>query len=87
MQHCVIEKPLLAQLLHLTDQTKEEEVKKALFSSADCASMQQDLGLSNSQTKILLHNIRLATGSQKVIEKNAFMMIQEKNHKLDTFFN
>ena len=65
---------------------KEEEVKKALFSSADCAGMQQDSGLSNSQTKILLCDIRLATGSQKVIQKNAFMMIQEKNHQLDTFF-
>ena len=59
---------------------------KALFSSADYAGMQQDLGLSNLQTKILLRNIRLATGSQKVIEKNAFMMIQEKNYQLDTFF-
>ena len=48
--------------------------------------MQQDLGLSSSQTKILLHNIRLGTESQKVIEKNAFMMIQEKNYQLDTFF-
>ena len=48
--------------------------------------MQQDLGLSNSQTKILLCDIRLATASQKVIQKNAFMMIQEKNHQLDTFF-
>ena len=48
--------------------------------------MEQDLGFSNSQTKILLRDIRLATGSQKVIEKNAFMMIQEKNYQLDTFF-
>ena len=61
-------------------------MKKALFLSTDCAGMQQDLGFSNSQTKILLRDIRLATGSQKVIEKNAFMMIQEKNHQLDTFF-
>ena len=83
----MIKKPLIAQLLHLADQKKkEEEVKKALFSSADCAVMQQDLGLSNSQTKIQLRDIRLATGSQKVIEKNAFMMIQGKNHRLDTFF-
>ena len=50
-------------------------MKKALFSSADSAGMQQDLGLSNSQTKILLRDVRLATGSQKLIEKNAFMMI------------
>ena len=60
-------------------------MKKALFSSADSAGMQQDLGLSNSQTKILLRDVRLAIGSQKLIEKNAFMMIQEKNH-LDTLF-
>ena len=64
---------------------EEEEVRKALFSSADCAGMQQDLGLSNSQTKILLHDIRLATGSQKLTERNAFMIIQEKNHRLGTF--
>ena len=50
---------------------KEEELKKAR---------------SNSQTKILLCHIRLATGSQKVIEKSAFMMIQEKNHELYSFF-
>ena len=60
-------------------------MKKALFSSADCAGVQQDLGLSNSQSKILPRDVRLATGSQKRIEKNAFIMIQEKNH-LDTFF-
>ena len=61
-------------------------MKKALFSSADCTGMQQHLGLSNSQTMILLRDIRLATGSGKVIERNAFMMIQEKNHQLDSFF-
>ena len=62
-------------------------MKKALFSSADCTGMQQHLGLSNSQTKILLRDIRLASGSGKVIERNAFMMIQEKkNHQLDSFF-
>ena len=65
---------------------KEEEVKKDLFSSADCPGMQQDLGLSNSKTKILLRDIRLATESQKGIEKNDFMMMQQNNHQLDTFF-
>ena len=57
-----------------------------MFSSADCAGIQQDLGISNSQTKILLHNIRLASGSRNIIEKNAFVKIQEENRQLDSFF-
>ena len=61
-------------------------MKKALFSSADCTGMQHDLGLTNLQTMILLCNIRFATGYQKVIEKNVLIMIPEKNHQLDTFF-
>ena len=61
-------------------------MKKGLFSSADCESKQQDLGLSNSQTNILFRDIRLAYGSKKIIEKNAFIMIQEKNLQLNTFF-
>ena len=65
---------------------KQEELKKALFLSTDCKSKQQDLGFSNSQTNILFRDIRLGSGSEKVIEKNAFIMIQEKNHQLDTFF-
>ena len=65
---------------------KIEEVKKILFSSADCAGIQQDLGISNSQTKILLRDIRLASGSRNIIEKNAFVKIQEKNRQLDSFF-
>ena len=60
-------------------------MKKVLFSSANCVVMQQDLGLSNSKTKILLRDIRLATGSQNIVQKNAFMMIQEKNLQLETF--
>ena len=59
---------------------KEEEMKKVLFSSANCAVMQQDLGLSNSQPKIILRDIR------NIVQKNAFMIIQEKNLQLETFF-
>ena len=65
---------------------KVEEVKKELFSTADCFGLQQDLGLSNSQTKVLLRDIRLATGSRFIIEKNSSVTIQEKNHQLDNFF-
>ena len=61
-------------------------MKKALVSSAYCESKQQHLGLSNSQTNFLFRDIRLVYESQKIIEKNAFIMIQEKNHQLDTFF-
>ena len=65
---------------------KVEEVKKELFSTADCSGLQKDLGLSNSQTKILLRDIRLGTGSRFIIEKNSFVTIQEKNHQLDSCF-
>ena len=65
---------------------KIEEVKKILFSSADCAGIQQGLGISNSQTKILLRDIRLTSGSRNIIEKNALVKIQEKNQQLDSFF-
>ena len=63
-----------------------EEVKKILFPSPDWAGIQQDLGISNSQTKILLCDIRLASGSHSIIEKNAFVKTQEKNQQLDSFF-
>ena len=65
---------------------KVEGVKKEVFSIADCSGLQQDLGLSNSQTKVLLRDIRLATGSRFIIEKNSSVTIQEKNHQLDNFF-
>ena len=65
---------------------KVEEVKKELFSNVDHSGLQQDLGLSNSQKKILLRDIRLATGSCFIIEKNFFVTIQEKNHELHNFF-
>ena len=61
-------------------------MKKELFSTADCFGLQQDLGLSNSQTKVLLRDIRLATGSRFIIEKNSSVTIQEKNHQLNNFF-
>ena len=35
---------------------------------------------------MLLRDIRLATGSRCIIEKNAFKAIQEKNHQLENFF-
>lgn len=75
------------QVTSLLGRTKKvEEVKKTLFSSADCSGIQQDLGISNSQTKTLLRDIRLATGSRNIIEKDAFIKIQEKNRQLDPFF-
>ena len=61
-------------------------MKKELFSTADCFGLQQDLGLSNSQTKVLLRDIRLATGSRFIIEKNSSVTIQEKNNQLHNFF-
>ena len=43
------------------------------------------MGISNSQTKILLRDIRLASGSRNIIEKNVLLKIQEKNRQLDSF--
>lgn len=44
--------------------TKVKKVTKELFSAESCLSLQQDLDLSNSQTKILLQGIRLGCGSR-----------------------
>ena len=52
----------------------------------DCAGMQEDLGLSGTQMKNLLQDLRVATGSQKVVEGKAFEKIQTRNHRLDDFF-
>ena len=80
MQHRVIGKPLIAHLLHLADRKKRGSSEESPIFI--CAGMQQDLGLSNSQTKILLSNFRLATGSQKVIDKNAFILYTDPGEKI-----
>lgn len=66
---------------------KMDVVRKNLFTSNDCAGIQQDLGISNSKNKLLLRDIRLASGSRSIIEKNALLTIQEKNHQLDNFLS
>ena len=76
----------IAEVLVTPFRRLKKVVKKELFSTVDCSGLQQDLGLSNSQTKFLLRDIRLATGSRFIIEKNSFVTIQEKNHQLDNFF-
>ena len=63
----------------LNQPKKNREVKKMLFSSADCSGMQEDLGISISQTKILLRNIRLATGSRPLKK----MPLQRSRKKID----
>ena len=61
--------------------------KKNLFSSADMCAMQQDLQLSNTQTKTLARNIRLATGSRSSIAKNFTSSLIANNHRLDPYFD
>ena len=60
-------------------------VKKELFSPDSCACSQQDLDLSNKQMKVLMQGIRGESGSWKVIEKNAYQKVVEKNHRLDEY--
>ena len=64
----------------------KEEVRKELFTSDDLYGMKQDLQLSNAHTKVLAQGIRSAANSRKAIEKNAMVMVQDKNHRLDNFF-
>ena len=65
---------------------KIAKVKKNLLSALDCAGIQQDLALSGTQTKILLHDLRLASGSRKIVEEYTLKTIRERNHRLDEFF-
>ena len=62
------------------------EVKKELFSARDCAGIQQDLNLTQTKTKVLLRGVRCVGGSKTIIEKNAYKTIQDRNHRLDEFF-
>ena len=59
---------------------KVEDVEKEPFSSADWSGLQQDLGLSNSKTNVLLRDIRLVSGSHFITEKNSFAKIQQNYH-------
>ena len=65
---------------------KIAKVKKNLLSALDCAGIQQNLALSGTQTKILLHDLRLASGSRKIVEEYTLKTIRERNHRLDEFF-
>ena len=65
---------------------KLKKVKKELFSVESCLGLQQDLGLSNTKTKILLQGIRSGSGSRQIVESKAYKKIQEKNHCLDGYF-
>ena len=57
-----------------------------MSSIADCSGIQQDQGMSNSQTKNLVHELRLAAGSKTVVERYAFSKIKENNRQLNSFF-
>ena len=65
---------------------KVEKVKKELFLSADCSGLQEDLGLSNSKTEVLLRDIRFGVSFTFITEKNSFAKIQQNNHQLGSFF-
>ena len=54
---------------------------------SDICRNSQDLGLSGRQNKILVCDIRLATGSQKSVELKAMKSFQVRRHELDEFFD
>ena len=55
---------------------QEPKVKKIFFSAEDCANI-QDLDLSYTQTKILIHDLRCLGGSWNILEQKAYAKIQE----------
>ena len=65
---------------------KIEEVRKELFTADDIYGIGQDLRLSSRGMKTLAQDIRIVTGSRKIIEKDVMTTIQKKNHQLDEYF-
>ena len=63
-----------------------EQVRKELFTVDDIYRMGQNLNLSSRGIKTLAQDIRIATGSRKAIEKNVMQDVQQKNHRLDEYF-
>ena len=57
-----------------------------IFNSEQVLGMQTDLGLSNTQTRILAQDLRMATGSRKAIERGFSKEVTENSHKLDEYF-
>ena len=66
--------------------TKKREGKKGTFLSTDCSGLQEDLGLSNSKTEVLLRDIKFGVSFTFITEKNSFAKIQQNNHQLGSFF-
>ena len=65
---------------------RKNAVKKQLFSANNLSAMQVDLNLSTRQTFELAKEIRAASGSRKIIEKDLKEKIKERNHVLDSYF-
>ena len=55
------------------------------FTSKQLFGMQTDLGLSNTRTRVLAQNLRLASGSRKAVEKGFKKSLTEHSHSLDDF--
>ena len=55
-----------------------------LFTAEHLYDIQQDLDLSNTQTRVLAHDLRIASGSRKVVESG----FKEKltSHSMDDYF-
>ena len=59
---------------------------KKLYSAEGVSTIQKDLNLSNVQTYQLAQDLRLGSGSRKIIETDLRTNLHEINHELDNFF-
>ena len=64
----------------------ESSIAKPQFESDQLLGIQTDLGLSNSQTRILAQDIRLVTGSRKSIQTGFSKEVTKNSHRLDEYF-
>ena len=60
---------------------------KTLFSASNISDIQTKLFLRNLQVKHLAEDLRLASGSWKIIEKNLIEKLHNINHELDNYFD
>ena len=64
----------------------ESTASKESFTGEQLFGLQQDLGLSNTQTRVLAQDLRLATGSRKAVEPEFKESLTKHSHCLDEYF-
>ena len=68
------------------DTTNKALTKRVLFDKENVMAIQQDMQLSNKNTKTLLRDIRIATRSRKSVESKVYKNLLD-TYQLDKFFN